>query len=88
MAASKNLDLGIMAEGFREMGFTVEKEQVDGMPGVEALQASIETGRGEMRVYTVYGGIRIGKPNGSGKYYWGTEKQCLAVVRQTLKCYQ
>lgn len=92
MSTIQNLNLETLAEGLRAMGFTAEVKLDITRPTylepLTILEASIETGRGTFAIHATYGGMRMGKPNGSHKYYWGTEKQCLAVIRQTLRCYQ
>jgi len=81
-----------LAEGLRAIGFTAELKQDITRPGyleaLTCLEATIETGLGQMQVHATCDGMRMGKPNGSSKFYWGTVKQCLAVIRQTLRCYQ
>ena len=92
MSANQNLNLDTLAEGLRALGFTAEVKLEPNRPTylepLMILEAAIETGRGTFDIHATYGGMRMGKPNGTHKYYWGTEKQCLAVIRQTLRCYQ
>ena len=89
MSAIQNLNLETPAEGLRELGFTAEVKLDPNRPTylepLMILEAAIETGRGTFDIHATYGGMRMGKPNGTHKYYWGTEKQCLAMIRQTME---
>ena len=73
-----DLNLNILENALCGEGFSVEIE--DGK-----LYSFIQTKNGEFIVFAAHGGIRMGKPNGTVKYYWGSENQCMAVIRQTLK---
>lgn len=79
------LHLDWVAGYLKNKGFEVEEERGE-FTGEQMVTATFQTKNGEMAVYAIAGGARIGKPNGSHKYYYEISDAKLArYVQQVIE---